>query len=133
MFPLLISLWLFFILALAAGFDIHTRKIPNSLIVLGLIGLIALQIYSNSVQPFSFFVGFILGISLWYFKLIGGGDSKLLIFVSAAFALSDLLWVYTLISLTGAAQALFWIWLKKTSNLPYAVAIFLGTTSFILL
>ena len=131
-FEALPPLWLLLILAFAAWQDIQTRTISNTLILLGLSGLIALQYLSQETQFTSLFIGFLVGLMLWKSKFIGGGDSKLLMLTSAAFYVSQRPLLYGFISLFGAAQALLWILLKKRSALPYAVAILLGTISFIL-
>ncbi|NCP66887.1 prepilin peptidase [bacterium] len=131
MFSIIIYLWLLTILLIAAVLDIYTRKIPNQIIFIGLIGVLSLQFYSDSFQWPSFLIGLGLGLLLWRFRVVGGGDSKLIILVSAVFPLNYLIQIYAFIALAGALQALWWMAFKKPSNLPYAVAILLGTTGFV--
>lgn len=125
--------WLLLILSLAAWQDIGSRTISNKLILLGLIGLIAIQISNQSLQLSSLVIGVLVGLALWKFKFIGGGDSKLLMFVSAAFAPTQLITLYAFIAVSGALQALWFMKYRPQKTLPYAVAILIGTTGYLIL
>ena len=124
-------IWILLILTVAAAYDLKNRRIPNALILIGFIGLLGFQTLDQNWQPFSVFIGLMVGLSLWQMKAIGGGDSKLLVLVSAAFAPAQLIWLYLYISLAGAGQACWWKFLKKETPLPYAVAILVGTAAYI--
>jgi|GEM_PF-7127547 len=124
--------WLLLILSVAAVYDIYQRRIPNLLVLLGLAVLLILQAWLQALQPLSLLLGFIVGLTAWQLKLIGGGDSKLLIFVSAAFAPTHLLTIYLCIAGAGAIQALVAIVFKQNKKLPYAVAILVGTITGII-
>lgn len=126
-------LWLVFILSLAAFFDVKSRRIPNLLVVIGLIGLFSLQLVNNTFYPLSLLVGLLLGLTLWQVNMIGGGDSKLLVLASMAFSLPSLAQLYFCITIAGAIQALYFIIFIKQNRLPYAVAILGGTAIFLCL
>lgn len=76
--------WIIFITAGAAWCDIQTRTIANSLILIGLIGLLFWQLLHGTINWLSLIISTALGLLLWSGKLFGGGDSKLLILVSTA-------------------------------------------------
>lgn len=118
--------WILLILAYAAWTDIRTRVIPNTLIVVGFIGLLLLQLLNQEVYWESLLIGILVGFGLWRFNFIGGGDSKLIMLVSTVFAANMLPWLYLSISLCGMAQATWHITFKKKTTLPYAVSIFMG-------
>lgn len=124
--------WVLLVLFLAVIFDIKSRTIPNLLVLAGIVVLLVLQWWEKSLQPLSLFIGVVTGLALWKLKFIGGGDSKLLMLVSAAFAPPYLLGLYVSISLIGSVQALIAITFKQKKNLPYAVAITLGTFVFLI-
>lgn len=123
--------WISFIAAYAAWRDIQTRTIPNQIVLVGLIGLLTWQILHGEVNGLSLITSTVLALLLWGGKIIGGGDSKLLILVSAAFSIDLLPWLYVSIALCGAVQALCYLVFKKEGSLPYAVAIFLGTLFYL--
>lgn len=126
------TLWLLSILTIAAYQDIQSRTISNQLVLTGFAGLLFIQILNQNFEPASFIIGFSLSLILWKSKFIGGGDSKLLMLISAAFEPTQLLPLYTFIAITGALQALYFLKYKLKKTLPYAVAIFMGTLCFIL-
>lgn len=123
--------WIIFITAGAAWCDIQTRTIANSLILIGLIGLLFWQLLHGTINWLSLIIGTGLGLLLWSGKLFGGGDSKLLIFVSTAFAVNLLPWLYLSITLCGGVQACCYLTFKKETTLPYAVSIFFGTLLYL--
>jgi len=119
--------WISLITAYAAWSDVQTRTIPNPIVLVGLIGLLAWQILHGEINGLSLIMGTVFALLLWGGKIIGGGDSKLLLLVSTAFAVDLLPWLYVSIALCGAVQALCYLVFKKKGSLPYAVAIFFGT------
>lgn len=127
-----LTLWILCILLVATIQDIKTRTIDNRLILCGFGGLIILQILEQKVEWQSLIIGILGGLTLWQLKIIGGGDSKLLMLVSLAFPVSHLIALYLSISLAGGVHALIWYTLKKESALPYAVSILAGSL-FVLL
>lgn len=132
MFLLISYGWTSLITAYAAWRDIQTRTIPNALVLVGLLGLLIIQSGAQIWHPTSLFVGLMIGLILWQLKVIGGGDSKLLILVSATFEPTQLALLYLCISLAGAVQAIIALIFKQSTNLPYAVAIFTGTLAFLI-
>lgn len=122
----LVLIWLVGILSLAAVYDIYQRRIPNFLVLFGFIVLLLLQAWLQALEPVSLLIGLMVGLTAWQLKLIGGGDSKLLILVSATVAPAQLIGLYLCIALAGALQALVALMLKQNKQLPYAVAILIG-------
>lgn len=125
-------IWLCLILSICSAFDVCTRRIPNGVVLVGFIGLLILQFKTQNWQPLSFLIGLTVGLILWQLKMIGGGDSKLLALVSAAYTPAALPLLYLCISLAGAVQALYFLRFKKGKNLPYAFAILIGTAIFVM-
>ncbi len=123
--------WLLLILSLAAWQDVQTRTISNRLVLIGLIGLLFLQILNQNLDPISFIIGLIVSLILWKFKFIGGGDSKLLILISMPFIPTQLVSLYAFIAVIGTLQALYYLKYKSQKTLPYAVSILVGTNLFL--
>ena len=143
--------------ALAAWSDVKTLRIPNcySLIVMVLFALaysaaylggVHLQIFMPlKIHILTMVVVFILTYVMFYFGVLGGGDSKLLTAFSLWVGLKGALALLFYMSLAGFVLGVFALFLKKktpfkpknkegwiarTQNgenkLPYAVAIFVG-------
>ena len=126
------ELFVLFILLLAAREDIKKRTISNKLILILFLGGMAQNIIFY--EPFlwlqtikSFLLALVLWVPLFYLRVFGGGDVKLLIALSLFFPIGILLKIYFYISLAGGIQALFLIISKKTQKkCPYGVAILMG-------
>ena len=79
------------LVAVAAGFDLKSRRIPNWLVLMGLIASFIFQILFNSSGSFSGFkawglgllVGFGLFLPLYLLRAMGAGDVKLMAMVGA--------------------------------------------------
>lgn len=77
--------------AVAAGFDLKSRRIPNWLVLVGLASSFIVQILFNSSGSFSGFkawglgllVGFGLFLPLYLLRAMGAGDVKLMAMVGA--------------------------------------------------
>lgn len=143
------------VLVFAAVTDVRARIIYNSapVAVLGLSFLAAWQRGEMVEAGAAFLVVFILFYGLWLFRLLGGGDVKLLVSLAPLLPVAQLFSLYFYISLCGAGLALvyaagFYISSKRgcqdcgpgvgdggtrtrvragTPALPYGVAIAVGT------
>lgn len=154
-----IALWLVLAASLVASVtDVKTRKIPNVLVLaLGIASLVAAAL-SGPVSALVYLAALIvcvgLGTIAHSFRLLGGGDVKMLAFSTAALGVHDgiafLLYVavcggvagmvYSLMrgtlpqTLVNVRSMLFCLStgvsagtpLKGTQHLPYALAIFSG-------
>ncbi|ABE44462.1 A24 family peptidase [Polaromonas sp. JS666] len=160
------------LVAVAAGFDLKSRRIPNWLVLMGLITSLALQIIFSGIGGFKawglgLLVGFGVFLPLYLLRAMGAGDVKLMAMVGAFLGpVSALGAVLTTLVVGGAlaiAVALRCGILKNTlknirfaltlalykglsgggmqleqpstsaGNLPYAVAIAVGTLGHLLL
>lgn len=99
------------ILAVACGFDLCTREIPDALPVgLGIMGLIAgiagwagMQVWMSLL---GLAIGFGIGIALFRFVSFGGGDAKLIAALGAALGPVALMLVLFWMALSGGLLAL---------------------------
>jgi prepilin peptidase CpaA len=79
---------LLILLAAAAWFDIKSRRIPNWLVLVGLIASLLLQINLDGFEGFKawgagLIVGFVLFLPLYLLRAMGAGDVKLMAMVGA--------------------------------------------------
>lgn len=82
---------LLILVAVAAGFDLKSRRIPNWLVLVGLVTSLILQIIFNSFNSFYGFknwgygllVGFGLFLPLYLLRAMGAGDVKLMAMVGS--------------------------------------------------
>lgn len=161
---------LLILVTVAAGFDLKSRRIPNWLVLVGLVASLILQIVFNSFNSLNGFknwgygllVGFGLFLPLYVLRAMGAGDVKLMamvgsfldagsamgavlttLVVGGVLAIVVALWNGVLLqALTNIRTQLTLTMFKKLSggsaeleampggsagNLPYAVAIALGT------
>lgn len=82
------TLLLLALLAIAAKFDITSRRIPNQLVLAGLIASFILQINFNGFEGFKawglgLLVGFGLLLPLYLLHVMGAGDVKLMAMVGS--------------------------------------------------
>jgi len=126
----------FFVLFVAAFTDLKNRIIPNTLIFGGIMSLLFYILFFSTHSLPEHLWGFIIGIFVFYsffvLKIFGGGDSKLMMFVSlyfgASFLFSVCLWVFMI----GGLQALFYRYFLHQKSVPYAVSITLGCLFYVL-
>lgn len=160
------------LVAVAAWFDLKSRRIPNWLVLVGLVASLALQIVFSGIDGFKawglgLLVGFGLFLPLYILRAMGAGDVKLMAMVGAFLGpVSGLGAVLTTLLIGGALAVAVALWsgiLKdtltnirfvltaalfkalsggemqlerpptSTGNLPYAVAIAVGTFIHLLL
>jgi prepilin peptidase CpaA len=79
---------LLILLVIAAYFDVKSRRIPNKLVLAGLIASFVLQINLNGFEGFKawglgLLVGFGLFLPLYLLRAMGAGDVKLMAMVGA--------------------------------------------------
>lgn len=79
---------LIFVCGMAAVFDLFTKKIPNWLNISAIVGGLLLQYYLGSLQSLmagslAMLIGFSIYIPLYYFKVMGAGDVKLMMSIGA--------------------------------------------------
>lgn len=75
--PVLITLTI--LLAVSWVIEFRTRRIPNKLVLLGLLAGIGLAVWHHSWQGSFWGIG--VGIAAWHFGLAGGGVAKMMIVV----------------------------------------------------
>ena len=133
---MILEIFLLLGLGVGAWQDLKSRIISNVL-SFGLFAcLLALILIFPTDAYITHFGGFLLSfcifMPLFYKGLFGGGDVKLLLSIGLVFGLYHFLEVLVFITCIGALQA---IWYKKTNpkdqHLPYAVALFLGSSLYI--
>lgn len=154
-----IALWLVLAASLAASVtDVKARKIPNALVLALGIGSLVAAALSGPISALAYLLALVVcvavGTVVYSFRLLGGGDVKLLAFSAAALGVHDglafLLYVAVCGGLAGMAYSLARGTLpqtlvnvrsmlfclatgvsagtpvKGTQHLPYALAIFSG-------
>jgi Flp pilus assembly protein protease CpaA len=129
-------LWITFaLLAVAAGFDLHSREIPHTVtgLVFGL-GLSATALGWNGITWPDMALGVLLGfgVSLGLYQLGGlaGGDVKLIAAMGAVLGWKAELGVLFYIAIFGGLLALIARW-RKEREYAYAPAIALGLLAYI--
>lgn len=131
------------ILVIAAGWDVAQRRVPNPLVLCGLLLGPTLAVFDAGwtglgLSVLGAVVGFALTFPQWALKLMGGGDAKLFLVVGAflgpAVVVDVLIWslmchglvslgmlsIRRVQSLTGR------VLLQDTARVPMAVAIPFG-------
>lgn len=166
---------LLILVTVAAGFDLKSRRIPNWLVLVGLVASLILQITFSSFNSFHSFkdwvygllVGFGLFLPLYMLRAMGAGDVKLMamvgsfldpgsaigvvlttLVVGGVLSIAVALWNGVLQqALTNIRTQLTLTMFKRLSggsaqleampasagNLPYAVAIAVGTLIHVIL
>lgn len=129
------------VLLIAAGWDVAQRRIPNPLVLCGLLLGPALAAYESGSQVLILCgAGFALATALtfpqWMLKWMGGGDAKLFMVVGATLGPWPLLNAMVWSMAANGVLALLMVVIKKASpmlgrsvdtRLPMAVAIAVGT------
>ncbi len=134
--------WLMSLLAillfLTAVSDCKYRRIPNSLCIVTALfcgGLmVANDQWSNMFHPFAVMA---IGVLLSHYRILGGGDSKLLAAYSLAIPSNFLSTTVLIIALLGGFISLFYVirtrlFKKPARGIPYGIAISLGCSLSIL-
>src|SRR5580704_3971926 len=95
----------------AAGFDIRYRRIPNWLVLAGIVAGFVWNLYSSSWSGLGHAaaglgLGFALYFPLYLLRARGAGDVKLLAAVGAIVGPMNCFWVFLLTALLGGAIAM---------------------------
>lgn len=101
----------------AAAYDIRCRRIPNWLVLAGIITGFAWNIYSGSWSGLAtaakgLGLGFILYFPLYLLRARGAGDVKLLAAVGAIAGPGNCFWVFFLTAILGGIIAMFILLLR---------------------
>lgn len=129
----------------AAVCDLKSRKIPNKLIALMLVVASAWHLYEDSLLTlmwsWMFFIAIVVLLLLPFaYRLIGGGDVKLIGAIAAYTNINEFLHISIYFSLIGGLYALYVVLKRKVMHIenndiaiPYAVPIFLGVLAYVCL
>jgi prepilin peptidase CpaA len=102
----------------AAGFDIRYRRIPNWLVLTGIVTGFAWNLYAAGWSGLGhaaagFGLGFALYFPLYLLRARGAGDVKLLAAVGAIVGPGNCFWIFLLTALLGGVIAMAWLLLRK--------------------
>lgn len=103
---------------IAAVFDIRSRRIPNWLVLSGIVTGFAWNLYSGGWPGLGhaaagFGVGFALYFPLYLLRARGAGDVKLLAAVGAIVGAGNCFWIFLLTALLGGAIAMIVLLLHR--------------------
>ena len=124
-------LFSFSVSLLAAYLDFRNRIIPNKLIfpALGvvIVSTLFLSLGVAGLHWQSLLVGVLVGSGLFYAKLWGGGDAKLLMLQALSVPADQVVSLLLCIFIAGGLQAVVWrlIWPQQKS-LPYGLGMAFG-------
>ena len=129
----------------AAGWDLAVRRIPNPLVLCGLLAGLLFGLTQGGwngllVSSLGLLLAFALTFPQWVVKWMGGGDAKLFMVVGAFLGplptLDVLIWstaINGIVALGVAAaiglQRRFGVTLLQSMEVPMALAIFAGTAA----
>jgi len=99
------------LVVVAAVYDIRFRRIPNWLVLAGIVTGIAWNVYSSGLTGLGrgaagLGLGFILYFPLWLVRARGAGDVKLLAAVGAITGPGNCFWIFLLTAILGGIIAL---------------------------
>src|SRR5580692_6343045 len=107
------------LVAIAAVFDIRYRRIPNWLVLAGIIVGLAWNVYSSDHWSSGLLrslkglgLGFILYFPLYLIRARGAGDVKLLAAVGAITGPGNCFWIFLLTAVLGGVIAVVFLALK---------------------
>jgi prepilin peptidase CpaA len=111
------------LVAVAAAYDIRYRRIPNWLVLAGIIaGLLWNTLFAQGVASFDaaglgrsaagFGLGFLLYFPLYLLRARGAGDVKLLAAAGAIVGPTNCFWLFLLTAILGGVIALVFVALK---------------------
>ena len=101
----------------AAGFDIRYRRIPNWLVLSGIIAGFVWNVYASGWPgfrhaAFGFGLGFALYFPLYLLKARGAGDVKLLAAAGAIMGPGNCFWLFFLTAVLGGLIAMVYLMLR---------------------
>jgi prepilin peptidase CpaA len=103
------------LVAAAAVFDIRSRRLPNWLVLAGIVAGFAWNVTASPVWPglgraaAGFGLGFILYFPLYLLRARGAGDLKLLASVGSITGPGNCFWIFLLTAILGGAIALVFL------------------------
>ena len=102
------------LVGVAAVYDIRYRRIPNWLVLAGIIAGLAWNLSSSGLSGLGrsaegLGLGFILYFPLYLIRARGAGDVKLLAAVGAITGPGNCLWIFLLTAVLGGIIALIWL------------------------
>ncbi len=102
---------------LAAAFDIRSRRIPNWLVLAGLVAGILWNVYAGGLPGLKHAsaglgIGFVLYFPLYLLRARGAGDVKLLAAIGAITGPSGCFWIFVYTAIGGGVVALIWVLLR---------------------
>lgn len=132
---------LFSLLLLASIFDIAQRKVPNVLIISGFATALLLSVMSGwsgvGRMALGSIAALVVLLPVYATGLMGAGDVKLISVVGGFLGLHHLLFALLCIFIAGGLLSAFYLvrtqFALETPGVPYAVAIFSGTMSYLLM
>lgn len=109
--PVVGQILLGILVAVAAIYDIRFRRIPNWLVLAGMVAGLAWNAYASGFAGFGrgaegLGLGFILYFPLWLVRARGAGDVKLLAAVGAITGPGNCFWIFLLTAILGGVIAL---------------------------
>ena len=125
---------LLILLSLAAAYDLRTRRIPNQLVVLGVVVASLCAAFAGAKAFLWGAIGLFVALAVFYPTYaagwLGAGDVKLMGLVGGFLGPQQLLSVIGFVAVAGGVLALVYSFFFKTQSrirkLPYAVAILTG-------
>lgn len=112
------------ITAIAAATDLHSRTIPNWLVVIGLVLGFGLNTYVYGwaglwAASLGFGLALALYIPLYLLRAMGGGDVKLMAAVGALAGPKDWFTIFVLASILGGAIALTLLFMRNSMGTTF--------------
>jgi prepilin peptidase CpaA len=135
------STFLLVVLAVAAGLDLAFRRVTNVLILMGWMAAIFFALMSGFKGTLWGVAGFLAGlvffIPFYATGMLGAADVKLMSIVGAFIGVRDFLFVVIAVLIAGGlVSAIVWLlWRmgRTRPEVPYALAIFLGVFTYVVL
>jgi prepilin peptidase CpaA len=126
-------------LLLASHFDVLHRRVPNKLVVAGLVLASVSSLYRIDVPPNEAAQGFIIALIIFLpfyaANIMGAGDVKLLSVVGAFLGPTQFFLATVFILIAGGAIALLYRVGSSsgvlTKDVPYALSILLGVSGYL--
>ena len=128
-----------FVTGFSAIWDFKTRTIPNWLTIPTFFIILTIKSFFLPFPEFTQLLQTLLIVSIglitfFYFRILGGGDVKLLLVIACSVILPDFFQILFFIVLIGGIQAIltiFYFGFRPRKNvlktqIPYGISIFLG-------
>lgn len=133
------TLILLALLVLAAGFDIAQRKVPNTLILVGITTALSLSTLSGwpaiSGAVIGSLAALVILLPVYASGMMGAGDVKLISMVGGFLGPHHFLFALLCIFVAGGALSILYLWHQRfkasSSGMPYAVAVLGGVTAYL--